>query len=74
MSNYDALLTLIGDINNAFCHLEEEDVADICDGDMRLLDKAVKRFKLRIWENQLWKKVNLLKISDFQLFLTNYAI
>ena len=45
MSNYDALLTLIGDINNAFCHLEEEDVADVCDGDMRLLDKAVKRFK-----------------------------
>ena len=53
MSNYDALLTLIGDINNAFCHLEEEDVADVCDGDMRLLDKAVKRFKTTIWENQL---------------------
>ena len=52
MSNYDALLTLIGDINNAFCHLEEEDVADVCDGDMRLLD-AVKRFSDSIWENQL---------------------
>ena len=52
MSNYDALLTLIGDINNAFCHLEE-DIADICDGDMRLLDKAVKRFKTTVWENQL---------------------
>ena len=53
MSNYDALLTLIGDINNAFCHLEEEDVADDCDGDIKLLDKAVKRFKSTIWENQL---------------------
>ena len=53
MSNYDALLTLIGDINNAFCHLEEEDVAAVCDGDIRLLDKAVKRFKKTIWENQL---------------------
>ena len=50
MTNYDALLTLIGDINNAFCHLEDEDVADICDGDMRLLDKAVKRFKTTVWE------------------------
>ncbi len=52
MSNYDALLTLIGDINNAFCHLEEENVADVCDGDIQLLDKAVKRFKTTIWENQ----------------------
>jgi len=53
MSNYTALLTLIGDINNAFCHLEDEDVADICDGDIKLLDKAVKRFKSTVWENQL---------------------
>ena len=53
MTNYEALLTLIGDINNAFCHLEEEDVADICDGDIKLLDKAVKRFKSTVWENQL---------------------
>ena len=52
MSNYDALLTLIGDINNAFCHLEEEDVADVGDGDIKLLDEAVKRFKTTIWENQ----------------------
>ena len=52
MSNYDALLTLIGDINNAFCHLEEEDVAAVCDGDMKLLDKAVKKFKLQISTNQ----------------------
>ena len=41
-----------GDINNAFCHLEEDDVADVCDGDIQLLDKAVKRFKTTIWENQ----------------------
>ena len=52
MNNYDAFLTLIGDINNALCHLEEEDVADVCDGDIKLLDKAVKRFKTTIWENQ----------------------
>lgn len=54
MTNYEALLTLIGDINNAFCHLEDEsEVADICDGDIKLLDKAVKRFKTTVWENQL---------------------
>ena len=53
MNNYNAMLTLIGDINNAFCHLEEDDVADICDGDIKLLDKAVKRFKSTVWENQL---------------------
>ncbi len=53
MTNYEALLTLIGDINNAFCHLEDEDVADICDGDIKLLDNAVKRFKTTVWENQL---------------------
>ena len=53
MNNYTAFLTLIGDINNAFCHLEDEDVADICDGDIKLLDKAVKRFKSTVWENQL---------------------
>ena len=52
MNNYNALLTLIGDINNAFCHLEEENVADVCDGDIQLLDEAVKRFKTTIWENQ----------------------
>ena len=32
--------------------LEEEDVADVCDGDIQLLDEAVKRFKTTIWENQ----------------------
>ena len=63
MSNYDALLTLIGDINNAFCHLEDPDVADICDGDIKLLDKAVKRFKTTVWENQLTQWHN--KSLDF---------
>jgi hypothetical protein len=55
MNNYDALLTLIGDINNAFCHLEYDDgeQANVCDGDIKLLDKAVKRFKTTVWENQL---------------------
>jgi len=53
MNNYEALLTLIGDINNAFSHLEDEDVAKVCDGDMQLLDKAVKQFKTNVWLNQL---------------------
>ena len=50
--NYEALLTLIGDVNNTFAHVEEEDAAAICDGDMQLLDKAVKNFKLKVWDNQ----------------------
>jgi|TARA_B100000073_G_scaffold84134_1_gene64733 hypothetical protein len=53
MSNYEALLTLIGDINNSFAHIEDENAAAICDGDMKLLDKAVKRFKTSVWANQL---------------------
>ena len=56
MNNYTAFLTLIGDINNAFSHLDEDNAADICnicDGDIKLLDKAVKRFKTQVWENQL---------------------
>ena len=53
MTNYEALLTLIGDINNNFPHLEDEDSCDVCDGDIKLLDKAVKRFKTSVWENQL---------------------
>jgi hypothetical protein len=50
--NYEALLTLIGDVNNTFAHVEDENSADICDGDMQLLDKAVKNFKLKVWDNQ----------------------
>ena len=53
MTNYEALLTLIGDINNNFAHLEDEESCDVCDGDIKLLDKAVKRFKTSVWENQL---------------------
>ena len=56
MNNYTAFLTLIGDINNAFSHLDEDNTADICnicDGDIKLLDKAVKRFKSQVWFNQL---------------------
>ena len=33
--NYEALLTLIGDVNNTFAHVEDEDSAAICDGDMQ---------------------------------------
>jgi hypothetical protein len=43
----------MSDINKTFCHLEFENVSNICDGDIKLLDKAVKRFKSTIWENQL---------------------
>ena len=53
MTNYDAFLTLIGDINNLFVTLRTRMNADICDGDIKLLDKAVKRFKTTVWENQL---------------------
>ena len=51
--NYEALLTLIGDVNNTFAHVEDENSADICDGDIKLLDAAVKRFKSTVWVNQL---------------------
>ena len=43
----------VNDINHLFIGLEYDEPADICDGDMKLLDKAVKRFKLKVWENQL---------------------
>ena len=48
-----ALLDLINDINKAFYFIGEPDEPAVCDGDMKILDKAVKNFKLRIWENQL---------------------
>ena len=51
--NEIAYLDLINDISKAFCFVGEEDEPAICDGDMKSLDKAVKNFKLRIWENQL---------------------
>ena len=51
--NEIAYLDLINDISKAFCFIGEPDEHAVLDGDMKLLDKAVKNFKLRIWENQL---------------------
>ena len=51
--NQQAYSNLINDINHLFIGLEDEEPCDICDGDMKLLDKAVKKFKLQVWENQL---------------------
>ena len=48
-----AYSNLINDINHLFIGLEYDEPCDICDGDMKLLDKAVKKFKLQVWENQL---------------------
>ena len=50
--NQIAYLTLMNDINHAFIGLED-DAPKICDGDMKLLDAAVKKFKTTVWENQL---------------------
>ena len=47
-----AYLDLINDISKAFCCVGEEWEPAICDGDMKLLDKAVKKFKLQISTNQ----------------------
>ena len=49
-----ALLDLISNVNNIFSFVGGDDECKICDGDIRQLDKAVKRFKTTIWENQLW--------------------
>jgi|TARA_B100001093_G_C26465478_1_gene858290 hypothetical protein len=51
--NMQAYLDLLNDINHLFIGLEDEEPCDICDGDMKLLDKAVKKFKTTVWENQL---------------------
>ena len=48
-----AYLDLINDISKIFCFVGGEDECAICDGDMKNLDKAIKRFKLKVWENQL---------------------
>ena len=48
-----ALLDLTNDISKIFCFIGEPDECRVCDGDIRNLDNAVKRFKSRIWENQL---------------------
>ena len=76
MTNSEALLTLVDDINKAFWHLdyEEEDfeVAKVCDGDLKLLDKAVKRFKTTIWENQLDQCHKVLSIPNKNGLLQYY--
>ena len=46
-------LDLIHDISKTFCFIGEPDEPAVCDGDMKRLNEAVKRFKLRGWENQL---------------------
>ena len=51
--NQIAYLTLMNDINHAFMGLESIDAPKICDGDIKLLDAAVKKFKTTVWENQL---------------------
>ena len=52
--NEIALLDLIKDINETFSFVgQDQDEPLICDGDIRLLDKAVKRFKTTVWSNQL---------------------
>ena len=48
-----ALLDLINDINKAFYFVGEEDEPRICDGDIKQLDKAVKKFKTQVWANGL---------------------
>ena len=62
--NEIALLDLIKDINETFSFVgQDQDEPLICDGDIRLLDKAVKRFKTTVWENQLTQWHN--KSLDF---------
>ena len=48
-----ALLDLISNVNNIFSFVGEEDEPRICDGDIRQLDKAVKKFKSHVWVNGL---------------------
>ena len=49
--NEIAYLDLINDISKAFCFIGEPDEPAVCDGDIKLLDKAVKKFKLQIKSN-----------------------
>ena len=51
--NEIAYLDLVNDISKIFCFVGGEDECAICAGDMKNLDKAVKRFKKRVWFNQL---------------------
>ena len=60
--NMQAYLDLVNDINHLFIGLEDPEPCDICDGDMKLLDKAVKRFKLKVWDNQ--QKANAKRFQE----------
>ena len=60
--NMQAYLDLVNDINHLFIGLEDPEPCDICDGDMKLLDKAVKKFKLKVWDNQ--QKANLKRFQE----------
>ena len=51
--NEIAYLDLVNDISKIFCFVRGDDECAICDGDMKNLDKAVKRFKKTVWFNQL---------------------
>ena len=50
--NMQAYLDLVNDINHLFVGLEDPEPCNICDGDMKLLDKAVSKFKKQVWFNQ----------------------
>ena len=60
--NMQAYLDLVNDINHLFIGLEYDEPCDICDGDMKGLDKAVKNFKLRVWDNQ--QKANAKRFNE----------
>ena len=51
--NEIAYLDLVNDISKIFCFVGGEDECAICDGVMKNLDKAIKRFKKTVWFNQL---------------------
>ena len=48
-----ALLNLVDDITKTFSFIGEDNEPRICDGDIRQLDKAVKKFKAHVWTNGL---------------------
>ena len=50
--NMQAYLDLVNDINHLFIGLEDPEPCNICDGDMKLLDKADTKFKKQVWFNQ----------------------
>ena len=48
-----AYLDLINDISKTFCFVGEEWEPAICDGDMKSLDKAVKKFNVESERNDI---------------------